>query len=354
MLKRKALIIPIALFLLAFLALPALAQQEQVDVYENQKLVKSVVFVVGTREYFVNGQIPGVKMDVAPFVLAGRTFVPVRFLSNALGVEDENIGWNEKARLVTLKQPGYPVVELVISSKQLKSNGKVTNMDVSPLVRSGRTFLPARWVAEALGYQVDWDPKLNLVICWPKGEPKPDISGIKDYLNEQIGEAGSIWLARAEEFTGEPINMSEFDWEGLDKGNNPTFVPDMTIKKIKPGDIPPNGILMGSRKYGGNAILGVTFAKDGIYIKQASADDDRTGLSQIFLVMKDNKVSYGISMPGFYQYPTNPFTVKFPFSAALSDDLTLPDPRLEDVKGFLLEGGDKQVLYVENPYYKGR
>jgi hypothetical protein len=192
--RRKVLIsVLVLLFLVAALALPALAQQEKVDVYENQKLVKSVVFVVGTREYIVNGQTPGVKMDVAPFVEAGRTFVPVRFLSNALGVEDKNIGWNEKARLVTLKQPGYPVVELVVGSRQLKSNGKVTNMDVSPLVRSGRTFLPARWVAEALGYQVDWDASLGLVVCWPKGEPKPDLSVVKEYLQKTNGEQGS-WV----------------------------------------------------------------------------------------------------------------------------------------------------------------
>ncbi|MDK2888068.1 MAG: hypothetical protein PWP72_946 [Thermoanaerobacter sp.] len=191
--RRKVLISVLALFLLAVLALPALAQQEKVDVYENQKLVKSVVFVVGTREYFVNGQTPGVKMDVAPFVEQGRTFVPVRFLSNALGVEDKNIGWDEKARLVTLKQPGYPVVELVVGSKQLKSNGKVTNMDVSPLVRSGRTFLPARWVAEALGYQVEWDASLGLVVCWPKGEPKPDLNAVKEYLQKTTSEQGS-WV----------------------------------------------------------------------------------------------------------------------------------------------------------------
>lgn len=194
MVKRKALISVLALlFLVTVLAFPALAQQEKVDVYEGQKLVKSVVFQVGLKEYFVNGQTPGVKMDVAPFVLAGRTFVPVRFLSNALGVEDKNIGWNEKARLVTLKQPGFPVVELVVGSRQLKSNGQVTNMDVSPLVRSGRTFLPARWVAEALGYQVEWDASLGLVVCWPKGEPKPDLSAVKEYLQKTTSEQGS-WV----------------------------------------------------------------------------------------------------------------------------------------------------------------
>jgi hypothetical protein len=30
-------------------------------------------------------------------------------------------------------------------------------MDVAPVIKEGRTYLPARYVAEALGYRVDWD-----------------------------------------------------------------------------------------------------------------------------------------------------------------------------------------------------
>lgn len=161
---------------------------EQVNVYDEQKnLVKSVVFVVGHDQYFVNGKTPGVKMDAKPFIEQGRTFVPVRYLSNALGVTDEHIGWEEKTKLVTLKQPGFPVVELVIGNKTIKSDGKAAAMDVAPQARQGRTYLPARWVAEALGYQVDWDPKLpNVVLCYPKGADKPDITGVLEYVKVPV------------------------------------------------------------------------------------------------------------------------------------------------------------------------
>ena len=40
------------------------AQAEQVDVYENKELVKSVVFKIGVPYYVINNQTPGVKMDV--------------------------------------------------------------------------------------------------------------------------------------------------------------------------------------------------------------------------------------------------------------------------------------------------
>ncbi|MCL6478336.1 MAG: copper amine oxidase N-terminal domain-containing protein, partial [Peptococcaceae bacterium] len=74
------------MMLLLVAAIPAMA--DQVNVYENQKLLKSVVFKIGTPYYVVNGQKPGVKMDVAPFIENDRTFVPVRFLGNALGVDN--------------------------------------------------------------------------------------------------------------------------------------------------------------------------------------------------------------------------------------------------------------------------
>jgi hypothetical protein len=48
-------------------------------------------------------------------------------------------------------------------------------MDVAPMINNGRTYLPARWVAEALGYQVDWNAQYQVVIIWPQGTPEPEI-----------------------------------------------------------------------------------------------------------------------------------------------------------------------------------
>jgi len=179
---KKALIIVLCLALLAAFATAATAEdQTKVDVYDRQELVKSVVFVIGSNEYFVNGQTPGVKMDAEPFIENSRTFVPIRYLSNALGVVDKHIGWENPT--VTLDQPGMPVVELSVGQKQIKSDGQAKAMDVAPLIRVGRTYLPAWFVAEALGYKVGWDSKNNAVICWPKGTEQPDISSVVGYVN---------------------------------------------------------------------------------------------------------------------------------------------------------------------------
>ncbi|WP_273485262.1 copper amine oxidase N-terminal domain-containing protein [Desulforamulus ruminis] len=174
------------------MATGALAEQkEQVNVYENNNLVKSVVFIEGRSEYFVDGNTPGVKMDAAPYISQDRTFVPVRFLGNALGVTNENIFWDtetSKAKLVL----GSRSAELTIGKKELLAGSQAKTMDVAPELKNARTYLPARFVAEALGYQVDFVD--GLVVCYPEGTEKPDVKAVKQYLQEpqQQGETYNL------------------------------------------------------------------------------------------------------------------------------------------------------------------
>ncbi|TEB04788.1 hypothetical protein Psch_03550 [Pelotomaculum schinkii] len=173
-------------FGLAVIFIPWLhsAKAEQVDVYEDNQLVKSVVFKIGVPEYVVNGQTPGVKMDVAPFIQDDRTFVPVRFLGNALGVSDENINWNGEVRRVFVAGPNNTSLVMTIDVKEIMVDGQARAIDVAPVLTSDRTFLPARYVAEGLGYEVAWDEATQTVVCWPAGETKPDVSAAVDYLNQ--------------------------------------------------------------------------------------------------------------------------------------------------------------------------
>lgn len=173
------------------------AEESKVDVYNQQKqLVKSVVFKIGVPYYVVNGQTPGIKMDVAPLIKDDRTFVPVRFLGNALGLDDSRITWDDGTQTATLK--GNATLQMTIGQAQVVSNGQAKAIDVAPVLTSDRTFLPARYVAEGLGYQVGWDEATQTVICWPQGEAKPDVSAAVDYLNrvQQPQEDGKPVIAR--------------------------------------------------------------------------------------------------------------------------------------------------------------
>jgi len=165
------------------------AKADQVNVYQDNQLVKSVVFKIGVPYYVVNGQTPGTKMDVAPFIKNDRTFVPVRYLSNALGVGDSNISWDSATQTATLKG-AKATLSMTIGKAEVVSNGVTKAIDVDPmLVDPGRTMLPARYVAEGLGYQVDWDEATQTVICWPAGEAKPNVDTAVSYLVSKVTQS---------------------------------------------------------------------------------------------------------------------------------------------------------------------
>jgi hypothetical protein len=178
---KKFRFVALAILLVLIMAIPAVA--DQVNVYKDNQLIKSVVFKIGTPYYVVNGQTPGVKMDVAPFIQSDRTFVPVRFLGNALGLDDSKITWDNGTQTATLK--GDAILQMTIGKASVTSNGVAKQIDVAPVLKSDRTFLPARYVAEGLGYEVGWDDATQTVVCWPAGQPQPDVSAAVDWLNNQ-------------------------------------------------------------------------------------------------------------------------------------------------------------------------
>ncbi|RJQ31188.1 MAG: copper amine oxidase [Peptococcaceae bacterium] len=120
---------------------------------------RKVQFKVGANEYEVaaDGQRKVERADAAPFIENNRTYVPVRYLALALGIPETGIRWSPSARTVTLVDNGTTVT-LAIGGNIMYKNGVAgPPLDVVPVIRNDRTFLPARCVAESFGYQVRWE-----------------------------------------------------------------------------------------------------------------------------------------------------------------------------------------------------
>lgn len=118
------------------------------------------VFTLGIQQYSVNQST--FSMDAAPFIEDGRTFVPIRYLAYACGVAEQDILWSDVFQTVTLKK-STTTLQLQVGIDQAIKNKQVVELDVAPLYRNGRTYLPARWIAESLGYQVLWNEKSKTV-----------------------------------------------------------------------------------------------------------------------------------------------------------------------------------------------
>ena len=131
--------------------------------------------VVVVREGVVNGETWVDFDDAKPYINQdGRTMIPVRFVSEALGFD---VDWNHNERRVTISgTTPYGVeqeINLVIGEREVerKKEGSIT-MDTVPVIRNSRTMVPLRFVSEAMDMQVVWVAhNRNIVISNYKYEP---------------------------------------------------------------------------------------------------------------------------------------------------------------------------------------
>jgi len=93
-----------------------------------------------------------VEFDVQPQLVSGRVLVPVRFIAEGLNAE---VDWDASSRTVTI-EANDDVIVLTIGSTSFTINGETQQMDVAPRLTGGRTLVPVRFIAEALGKCVDW------------------------------------------------------------------------------------------------------------------------------------------------------------------------------------------------------
>ena len=88
-----------------------------------------------------------------PREIMGRTMVPFRPLFESLGADVE---YDLIHKQVTAEKENIRF-ELMIGEKVAKRNGAEIRMEVAPVLIKGTTFVPLRFVAEALDADVDFN-----------------------------------------------------------------------------------------------------------------------------------------------------------------------------------------------------
>ncbi|MDP9750277.1 stalk domain-containing protein [Thermoanaerobacter pentosaceus] len=127
----------------------------------SQQTGATVVFTIGSDKYTVNGVEK--TMDAAPYVKDGRTLVPARYIADAINARSY---YDQDTKVVTFVK-GDTIVKFTLGSNKMQviKNGvvvatqtmetKATTVDASGK-DVGRTFILARYLAEAFGYKVDY------------------------------------------------------------------------------------------------------------------------------------------------------------------------------------------------------
>jgi hypothetical protein len=116
-----------------------------------------VEMTVGKSAATVNGA--KITLDSAPIQLNGTTYVPVRFVSDAMGAK---LLFNGKTGQITVLR-GNKLMEMTLGKKDLILNGVLQSSDIIPIVRNNRTLIPVRLFSEKLGLKVGYDPKLKKI-----------------------------------------------------------------------------------------------------------------------------------------------------------------------------------------------
>lgn len=129
-------------------------EQQTVPSVEEKGKDNKVVFKIGDKTYTQFGTLK--TMDVAPFIEANRTYIPIRYIAEAAGIQENEINWDQATGQIKLTKENR-VINVTVGSKIMKVNNENMKMDVAPKIVDGRTFLPLRAVAKALGTDVIWN-----------------------------------------------------------------------------------------------------------------------------------------------------------------------------------------------------
>lgn len=108
---------------------------------------------VGTAE--INGKLipyDPANPKISPFIVNGRTMVPLRFISEAFGAE---IFWESFTKKIYLKLPSREIqMMLEVNNPKVLINQQTKILDVPPLIYEKRVYVPIRFIAEGFGAAV--------------------------------------------------------------------------------------------------------------------------------------------------------------------------------------------------------
>ncbi len=115
------------------------------------------------------------KTDAEPVLKSCSVFVPLRGVLEHL---KSQVTFDKPTGTVRAKR-GKNSVELVVGSTRAKVNGMTTIMPIPAFIYKERTMVPLRFMSEALGYDVQWNPRRMTVYINSKGGKSDDVE-VKD------------------------------------------------------------------------------------------------------------------------------------------------------------------------------
>lgn len=113
-----------------------------------------ILMEIGEETMLADGE--SVEIDpgrgTAPVIQSGRTLVPIRAIVEAMGGD---VDWDEDERMISIEANKHTIY-MWLGDKKIMVDGLWKTMDIAPSTINDRTMLPIRFVAENIGYQIEW------------------------------------------------------------------------------------------------------------------------------------------------------------------------------------------------------
>lgn len=120
-------------------------------------------------------------LDVAAIVERGRVLLPMRATFTALGA---SVGYDPRGRVIVARGVAH-ALRLQIGSHEAIVDGHRVRLDVPARIVATRTYVPLRFVAQAMGAVVGYDSRANLVSVVSRG-----ISGYGEVSGAEVKVIG--------------------------------------------------------------------------------------------------------------------------------------------------------------------
>ena len=117
----------------------------------------TAILQIGSTIISINGAES--ELDTAPIIQNGRTLLPLRAVVEGLG---GSVAWEAETRTAVFAKVDR-VIFMTIGSNTAFVNTTEYTMDTEPIIIDGRTMLPIRFVAENLGFKVEWDENTQTI-----------------------------------------------------------------------------------------------------------------------------------------------------------------------------------------------
>ena len=161
------------------------ASNEEEPQVVRQRKEGTIFLQIGNYAAVTDGKLTWIDLankNVIPYIKEDRTMVPLRFLTESLGA---TVGYNAETRGITVTL-GETVMELTVGERAYLLNGESHEMDCAAEITEDRTFVPVRFVSEALGKSVKWLAEERIVVVTDPASPWDEAGSVEQAVLAEV------------------------------------------------------------------------------------------------------------------------------------------------------------------------